>query len=100
MALRSIGSRIGALAPMVRVLPKQAERFYTSAPWRALVASIKRERGAFCQRCGAGGRIIGDHVIERKDGGADLDAANVELLCTPCHARKTARARAQRALGG
>lgn len=83
-------------------MPKVAERFYASPQWRGLVAAIKRERGNWCQRCGAGGkgaRIIGDHVVERKDGGAELDPANVELLCLPCHNTKTAAEKARRAMG-
>ena len=65
-----------------------------------LVARLKRERGARCERCGSDHRLIGDHVVERRDGGAELDPANVELLCQACHNRKTAAARARRAAGG
>ena len=97
--LRTLAPLVGGLSPMVRAMPKEAESFYVSAPWRALVASIKLERGAWCEDCGAGGRVIGDHVIERKDGGAELDPANVRLLCWPCHNAKTAKARARRAIG-
>lgn len=87
-------------APPRRIKPpvKKAEPFYLSRPWRDLVASIKRTRGARCQDCGATGvRLIGDHVIERRDGGGDLDADNVRLMCWPCHNRKTAKAKARRA---
>lgn len=79
--------------------PKRAESFYQSTEWRALVASIKRERGNFCQRCGSSERVIADHIVERKDGGADLDRSNIELLCAKHHAIKTAQARARRARG-
>ena len=34
--------------------------------------------------------ILGDHIVELKDGGAPLDAANVQLLCMACHQQKTA----------
>ncbi|WP_298618749.1 AAA family ATPase [uncultured Zoogloea sp.] len=75
--------------------------FYQSPEWRGLVTRIKRERGARCQRCGSGHRVIADHVIELRDGGAPLDASNIELLCQACHNAKTADARAARAgLGG
>ncbi|WP_407026450.1 HNH endonuclease [Agrobacterium rosae] len=63
------------------------------------MSSLKRTRGNRCQRCRASGRIIGDHIHERKDGGADLDPSNIELLCRPCHNTKTAKARAARAAG-
>ena len=42
---------------------------------------------------GGGFQVVG------KDGGAALDAANVRLLCLPCHNAKTAAARAARAKG-
>jgi len=94
-------ARIGP-APVrssLRVPPKTAESFYLSPEWRQLVARIRRERGAWCQRCGSNHRLIGDHIVERKDGGADLDPDNIELLCHRCHQRKTAQAQAKRARG-
>jgi len=90
---------IGSLPPMVKALPKMADSIYLSREWRALLAEIKRERGSWCEACGAAGRIIGDHVVELKDGGAPLDKRNVRLRCIPCHARKTADARRKRAMG-
>lgn len=84
----------------LRPPPKIADSFYLSPEWRGLVAQIKRERGAWCQRCGSNHRLIGDHIVERRDGGADLDPMNIELLCHACHQRKTAQAQARRARGG
>lgn len=98
--LRSLPPRLSGAAPKLKAAPKVAEGFYTSPEWRTLVADLRRVRGSFCERCGAGGRIIADHKVERKDGGADLDPANVELLCAKvCHPRKTAEARRRRARG-
>src|SRR5438128_1107371 len=96
--LRAAPSRIGTLAPRVAVPPKTAEPFYQSGAWRSLVASIKRERGNRCQRpgCMSSHRVIADHIVERKDGGADLDASNIELLCFTHHQQKTAAARQAR----
>ena len=54
----------------MRALPKVAESFYQSKEWRALVRSIKAARGKCCARCGSGHRVIGGHIVERKDGGA------------------------------
>lgn len=88
-----VGARVKSA---IFAMPKKAERFYLSPEWKALMKRIKAKRGAFCQRCGAGGRIIGDHIIERRDGGAELDEGNVELLCMGCHNRKTARRKLER----
>lgn len=95
--LKALQPAIGALPPRLRPPPKVADSFYLSPEWRALVAKLKRERGAWCERCGSKHRLIGDHVRELRDGGAPLDPGNVELLCQPCHNRKTAEARARRA---
>lgn len=97
--LKQMPRRFGRMPGKVRALPKVADRFYTSNEWRKLVAAIKRERGAWCEVCGAGGkgvRIIGDHKQEIRDGGAKLDPINVELLCASCHNVKTAEAKAVR----
>lgn len=79
--------------------PKMAESFYQSKEWRSLVADVKRERGSYCERCGSSERVTADHIVERKDGGADLDKSNIELLCHRHHAAKTAEARRKRAAG-
>jgi 5-methylcytosine-specific restriction endonuclease McrA len=94
--LKQVPSRLRSTPQKLAFAPKRAEGFYHSREWLRLMARIKRERGAFCQRCGSGGRIIGDHIVERKDGGAELDESNVELMCVPCHNTKTSKARADR----
>ena len=98
--LTCIGPRVGALAPRVKLAPKVADRFYESKAWRGLAARAKKLAGWACVRCGSGVRLIADHIVERKDGGAELDPANVEVLCHACHQAKTAKARAKRASGG
>ena len=97
--LKALPSRLAAPAPKLRAGPKVAEGFYSSPQWRALVADLKRLRGPWCQDCGAGGRLYGDHIVERKDGGSDLDPMNVRLRCARCHGIKTAAERARRASG-
>jgi len=97
--LGTMPSRLGKMPVRLAAMPKVAEAFYQSGAWRSLVARIKRERGAWCERCGSTKRVIADHIVERKDGGADLDPRNIELLCFDHHAQKTARARADRAAG-
>jgi 5-methylcytosine-specific restriction enzyme A len=90
----------------VRPPAKTADPFYLSSEWRALVAQLIRERGRRCETRGchrshdADGkpiRIFGDHIVERRDGGAPLDPRNIRLLCGSCHTAKTAQARAARA---
>jgi 5-methylcytosine-specific restriction protein A len=84
-------------------LPKRADPFYLTPEWRQLVASIIKERGRRCDKCGrthdAEGkpiRIYGDHRAELKDGGSVLDRRNVMLMCGSCHTAKTNQARAER----
>ena len=97
--LTGIGGRLAPMAPRVRAAPKQAESFYQSKEWRDLVHRVKAMRGKWCERCGSGHRVIGDHIVERRDGGAELDEANIELLCQACHNSKTAKAKAKRIRG-
>jgi 5-methylcytosine-specific restriction enzyme A len=103
-------SRLTTLKPSVPILDsrvRQSDRpvepLYTSADWRALVATLIQLRGHRCQdphckkpdRC-AGGRLFGDHIIELRDGGARLHPGNVMLRCGSCHTRKTNAEREKR----
>ena len=97
--LTTLRPSVAALSSRLRLPPKIADPFYQSAEWRALVARVKRERGSWCQRCGSKQRVIADHIVERRDGGADLDASNIEILCFKHHQQKTALAQRRRALG-
>jgi len=87
----------GRMPARVASPPKIADSFYHSREWKSLVAQVKAARGNWCERCGSRRRVIADHKIERRDGGADLDPANIELLCHAHHQAKTAAARAARA---
>ncbi|MGJ8529827.1 HNH endonuclease signature motif containing protein [Maritalea sp.] len=97
--LTNLRSSLAVLAPRIKAPPKIADGIYTSPRWRKFIAAIKRERGRFCQRCGGTNRVIGDHIVEIKDGGAPFEQSNIELLCQPCHNRKTAIMKARRARG-
>ncbi|WP_247875513.1 HNH endonuclease signature motif containing protein [Azospirillum sp. TSH100] len=97
---------------------KTADAVLVSAAWQQLVDRLIQARGRRCERCGktheddgSPVKLIGDHVQERRDGGAELDPQNVQLLCARaggdgrahadgklggCHGRKTAEARQRR----
>lgn len=98
--LTAMKPRIGGIAPRVRAAPKVAESFYQSPEWRRLVELRKRDGDYFAALARRKGkeRVILDHVVERKDGGADLDPANTQWLTNSEHQAKTAKARAQRAV--
>lgn len=49
--------------------------------------------GYRCRSCGRPGRLEVDHVVPMDRGGAALDPANLQALCTPCHIQKTMRER-------
>lgn len=97
--LRGMPPRVGGMAARVAAPAKTADSFYLSGEWRTLISDIKAARGAWCEDCGAGGRLFGDHIQEIRDGGALLDPKNIKLRCGGCHARKTAKAKAARARG-
>jgi 5-methylcytosine-specific restriction protein A len=59
--LTNIKPRLSSAPPRLTSPPKIVEQFYSSPEWRKLVAQIKRQRGACCQRCGSPDRIIADH---------------------------------------
>jgi 5-methylcytosine-specific restriction endonuclease McrA len=75
---------------------KQVLPFYVGPDWKALMRQIIKQRGRCCQdprHDGAyprqGVRLLGDHIVELRDGGARLDPRNVMLRCYRCHGRKT-----------
>lgn len=103
--LKALPSRVSSLPSRIVRPEKVVDPFYESREWREFVREIKRQRGFICEEvgcrkdCSAAQRgLIADHIVERKDGGADFDPLNVRLLCTACHNRKTARERTRRGL--
>jgi 5-methylcytosine-specific restriction enzyme A len=86
----------------LRQTPKQKASSYYDPAWIALRARIVEQRSSVCQDVDHDparprrGRVIADHVIELKDGGALLDPRNVLLRCPICHGRKTMAERAAR----
>ena len=59
-------------------------------PWARKRRRVLERDGHRCVKCGRAGRLEVDHIVPLDDGGAALDAANLQTLCTfPCHAEKT-----------
>lgn len=105
MALKAIKPQTRSIGGRLKAPAKLADPFYQSTEWKALTSEIKRQRGYVCDDCGGDFRrrrdkLVGDHIVERKDGGAELDPLNIQCLCIYCHNRKTARSRLQRQTGG
>lgn len=68
--------------------PDASARGYTSVRWKEIRRMrIKKDKG-ICQDCGDDGASHVDHVIPKSRGGRDT-LANTQLLCHPCHSRKT-----------
>ena len=103
--LKAMPGRLKASPPRLKPLPKVAEGFYSSPEWKAYRAdhrarTIAVHGGVWCCVCGAGGRLILDHVVERKDGGPDFPPFDgAKWYCTAHHNAKTAKERAKRSVG-
>jgi 5-methylcytosine-specific restriction protein A len=70
--------------------PEVQEPYYQSAEWRRLRRlCLERDRyrcttpGCPTSGRGQGGRLIADHIVERRDGGADA-LSNLRTLCSFC----------------
>ena len=68
---------------------------YNRKAWRDLrLLALERDNNR-CVKCGISGdiaRLEIDHIIERKDGGADIPPLSmVQTLCMSCHQLKTNR---------
>jgi 5-methylcytosine-specific restriction enzyme A len=82
--------------------------------WLKLAEQVRRDQRGLCQDClrrgivlvadgpidprtGKPRRPIVDHIIPiRTRPDLRLDSSNLQVLCVPCHARKTARETAKR----
>jgi 5-methylcytosine-specific restriction endonuclease McrA len=70
--------------------PDVQEPYYQSAEWRRLRQQCLERDGYQCTRpdCptpgrGRGGRLVADHIVERRDGGLDA-LPNLRTLCSYC----------------
>ena len=87
------------LAPQRTIPTKVADPFYSSTAYRAWRKLVIERAGGACQSPGCGkreGRMFADHIVERRDGGSDLDPANGQALCAHHHQLKTCAERARR----
>ena len=111
MALRSLGRKLKPSARFkVAIPPKVADKELQTPEHRAWRLIVCRragwrcewiEEGKRCQRSAANGdRMIADHVVERKDGGALYDPANGQCLCVAHNTAKGLAARGARARQG
>ena len=104
--LHSMRSSIRVLdTRSVKPQPKQADAELQTAEYRLWRDEVYRRAGYRCEAIDSGRRctkaapshrMFADHIVERRDGGALLDAANGQCLCGSHHALKTAAARAER----
>ena len=76
----------------------ETTNFYRSTAWRKLRA-IKISMNPFCELCEKKGIVKAakevDHIKPIRQGGAPLSLDNLQSLCTPCHAAKSAKEKAK-----
>ncbi len=92
-------ARIGAAPSRVVRAQKAALPFYQSPEWVALRQSRIGDPDwvAAKKRAKPGERLILDHIIEMKDGGAPLDPRNTQWLTFSEHQVKTEKTKRKRA---
>jgi 5-methylcytosine-specific restriction endonuclease McrA len=78
--------------------PKTADAELGTRDWKAMRLKVRDRAKGVCQApgCNRPG-FYADHIVERRDGGAVFDMANLIWVCSPCHQKKTAIERAKRA---
>lgn len=66
--------------------------FYHTTMWRKCRESYF-QRFPLCAKCKENGEIVQGNVVDHKKpirlGGAELEEANLQTLCTSCHNRKS-----------
>ena len=82
----------------VKPPPKQVDAELGTRDWKAMRQKVSDRARGMCQAkgCTKPGRYA-DHIIERSDGGAVFDMANLQWLCASHHQLKTLQERAKRA---
>jgi 5-methylcytosine-specific restriction endonuclease McrA len=80
--LKAIGSRLTLAKQTSVAFVKKAEAYYGTQDWQLLRLSCLKRDGFACQVCGDKA-IIADHIISRRNGGADT-LTNLRSLCRTC----------------
>lgn len=57
--------------------------------WKRVRREVLRRDEYKCRQCGVAGALECDHIKPVRDGGAEYDMANLQMLCKSCHASKT-----------
>jgi 5-methylcytosine-specific restriction protein A len=69
----------------------ERHKFYNTARWRRL-RDWYRKQHPLCRECEKRGIVtpgaVVDHIVPIEDGGALMDADNLQHLCMACHNRK------------
>ncbi len=81
--------------------PKLTDPHYGTQAHKTWAAEVIRRAGGGCQwpgcdRAQPKHRMFADHIVERRDGGAEFDVANGQCLCGAHHSMKTAAERSKR----
>lgn len=70
------------------------DRFYARVAWRR-VRAYQLSIEPLCRECRKHHKlvvaVIVDHIIPRRNGGADYDMNNLQSLCKRCHDSKTGK---------
>jgi len=79
---------------------RYATRFYDTAVWHATSKRVLERDNFVCQIRLPGcthRATVADHIVEREDGGADLELTNLQAACRRCNVAKRNTALAARA---
>ena len=68
--------------------PRILHRLKSRIPSHAALRDHVIARDVVCRGCGSTGRLVADHIISRRNGGAH-HPDNMQALCNSCNARKT-----------
>jgi 5-methylcytosine-specific restriction endonuclease McrA len=69
-----------------RYAASRERRTRGTAKWKAARAAARQRDGQRCTGCGTDKGLQVHHRVALKDGGAKYELANLETLCSDCHA--------------